>query len=89
MRLTTIPPISAFLFAAAALWPTLVGLASYAMMSPLERAIAQAWCGLSPYSGAELFGHCAACYAGSAMLAAMGWLALDPDRRSVAPVLGV
>lgn len=51
-------------------WPWLVGALANALMSPLERAMQSAWCGMPLHSGFVLLGHCAACWAGSALLAA-------------------
>lgn len=62
-------------FAAAAAWPTVVGLVSRALMSPLERAIADSWCGVPFHSASDFLGHCAACWSGSALLIAFGaWI---------------
>lgn len=52
-----------------------MGRLANALMSPLERAMRDAWCGVPYHATSELLGHCAACWTGSAMLAALGlWL---------------
>jgi hypothetical protein len=62
-------------FASAAIWPWAVGALSYALMSPIERAARAAWCGAPVHASTETFAHCAACWAGSALLIGAGtWL---------------
>lgn len=67
-------------FLAAAAWPWVAGGLAGALMSPLERATQKAWCGMPLHSTFELLGHCAACWAGSALLAATGAALLWRDR---------
>lgn len=72
-------------FAAAGAWPTLVAKLETALMSPLQRAVQESICG-SPYHGAfEVLGHCAACWAGSAILFAAGLIVLLSDGQMPAP----
>lgn len=59
-------------FAAAGAWPTFVAALGNAMMSPLERAVQTSICGTPLHTTPELLGHCAACWAGSAILVATG-----------------
>jgi len=59
-------------FVAAGAWPTIVTAIGNALMSPLERAVRVSICGAPFHTAPELFGHCAACWAGSAILAATG-----------------
>lgn len=67
-------------FAAASVWPTLVAKAELILMSPLQRAVRESICG-SPYHATfEVLGHCAACWAGSAVLIATGLVVLLADR---------
>jgi hypothetical protein len=63
-------------FAAAGAWPSLVTALERALMSPLQRAIRDAICGSPFHAGFELLGHCAACWAGSAILVATGLIVL-------------
>lgn len=58
--------------AAAAAWPFFVGRLSALMMSPLERALRDAWCGAPMHDALNLLGHCVACWAGSALLGSLG-----------------
>jgi hypothetical protein len=67
-------------FAAAAAWPVIVGRLTALMMSPLDRAMRDAWCGAPMHGQTELLGHCAACWAGSALFAAIGLLLLAAER---------
>ena len=62
-------------FLAAAVWPWLIGALAGLLMSPLERASQSAWCGM-PQHVAVFLGHCTACWAGSAIIAATGALLL-------------
>ena len=59
------------LWSAAALWPAAYGALSYQLMSPIERAIFESWCGAAAHAQA-LLGHCAVCWAGSAALLLAG-----------------
>jgi hypothetical protein len=67
-------------FATAAIWPWAMGALSFALMSPIERAARAGWCGVSAHAAAETFGHCAACWAGSAILIAAGTWILSQSR---------
>jgi hypothetical protein len=69
-------------FAGAAAWPIAMGQLATALMSPLERAMREAWCGAPYHASSEFFGHCAACWIGSAMLAALGMWLLSTTRRA-------
>ncbi len=71
-----LPTLALAFFAAAAAWPWVVGSMAYALMSPLERTLQSAWCGMPLHSSSDVLGHCAACWAGSALLATMGALLL-------------
>lgn len=62
-------------FAAAGAWPTVVTALQNALMSPYQRALQGSICGAPLHASPELLGHCAACWAGSAILAAMGFFA--------------
>jgi len=72
-------------FAAAAAWPVAMGQLANALMSPLERAMREAWCGVPYHATTDFLGHCAACWIGSALLAAIG-LGLLATARHVQPV---
>lgn len=70
------------LAAAGAIWPWIVGAVSNLFLTPYERALRTAWCGIAPHARFEVLGHCPACWAGSAafVLAALalmhdGWRA--------------
>ncbi|WP_395646926.1 hypothetical protein [Terricaulis sp.] len=74
--------VAAALLAAGAIWPWVVGAVSYLLLTPYERALRAAWCGIAPHADLQVLGHCAACWAGSAafVLAALalmhdGWRA--------------
>ncbi len=54
----------------AALWPTAYDSLQRALMSPLERALRDSYCGEGLHTGFALLGHCAACWTGSALLIA-------------------
>jgi hypothetical protein len=71
-------------FAAAAAWPVTMGWLANVLMSPLDRAMRQAWCGVPYHDASALLGHCAACWIGSAVLAAVG-LSLLASRAHAAP----
>lgn len=73
-------------FAVAGAWPTIVTTLENALMSPLQRATRDATCGSPFHSGFEFLGHCAACWAGSAILVATGLIVLISSGRSAAPV---
>jgi hypothetical protein len=68
-------------FAAAGAWPLLVTTLENALISPLQRATRDAICGSPFHAGFELLGHCAACWAGSAILVATGIIVLVSNRR--------
>lgn len=56
----------AFGFVAAALaWPSVAGSITFLLLSPYDRALANAYCGAAPHLSA---GHCAACWIGAAAL---------------------
>src|SRR5690242_794552 len=65
-------------FVAAGAWPWLVGALAGALMSPLEQATQNAWCGM-PHQGVVFLGHCAACWVGSAILVATAGLLFWSD----------
>jgi hypothetical protein len=71
-------------FAAAGAWPSLVTAISNALMSPLERAIQDSICGTPLHTTPELLGHCAACWAGSAILAATGVVVMMSNTKRLA-----
>ncbi|GAM98173.1 hypothetical protein U91I_01804 [alpha proteobacterium U9-1i] len=73
-------------FAAAGAWPTLVTALGSAMMSPLERAMQDSICGAPLHTAPALLGHCAACWAGSAILAATGIVVLMSNAKHAARV---
>ena len=52
----------------AALWPAAYDALQRALMSPLERALRDSYCGEGLHTGFALLGHCAACWTGSALL---------------------
>jgi hypothetical protein len=64
------------LLGAAAAWPSLFGLLANFARTPLERALLSSWCGVAPHADPALFGHCAVCWEGSALLALAGVLLL-------------
>lgn len=61
-------------FAAAGAWPSIVTALERALMPPYERLLIQSICGAPLHASPEFFGHCAACWTGSAILAATGIL---------------
>lgn len=63
-------------FALAGAWPIVVNAAASALISPLQRAMRDAYCGTPHAGGWELLGHCAACWGGSALLLAAGLFTL-------------
>lgn len=82
-------------FAAAGAWPSIVAALESALMSPYERILRTSICGAPLHASPELMGHCAACWAGSAILVATGVLVFmsNTDRafanvrvRRIAPV---
>jgi hypothetical protein len=74
-------------FAAAAAWPVAMGALASALMPPLERAMRDAFCGVPYHDAAAFMGHCAACWAGSAILGAAGlWLVTQPRREQPAAI---
>lgn len=78
--------VSLACFAAAGAWPTIVTTLENALMSPLQRAAREAICGSPFHSGFEFLGHCAACWAGSAILVATGLIVLISSGRGAAAV---
>ena len=73
-------------FAGAGAWPILLTALSNAFMSPLERAMQSSFCGTPLHTTPELLGHCAACWAGSALLAATGGVVMMSKRKRLARV---
>lgn len=75
-RNTKLTFAAAALVATGAAWPWIVGAVSNLFLSPYERALRSAWCGLAPHARVEVLGHCPACWAGSAafVLAALALL---------------
>jgi hypothetical protein len=69
------------LFAAAAAWPIIVARLTALTMSPLDRVLGAAWCGAPMHGQSAFLGHCAACWAGSALFAAIGFLFLATERK--------
>ena len=68
------------LIAAGAAWPTVYGGITYALMSPLERAITDSMCGGAPHAAWLFLGHCPTCWWGAAALFAAGGLLLAASR---------
>lgn len=59
---------ASILLIAGGLWPNVVCLVRDATLSPLDRALASAWCGGgAPF--AEFLGHCPVCWGGMASFA--------------------
>lgn len=65
-RNNTLTLAAGALVMAGAAWPWVVGAASALFLSPYERAVRAAWCGVAPHAQWEMLGHCPACWAGSA-----------------------
>lgn len=65
-------PLSLACFAAAGAWPSIVTALGTALMSPYDRLLRDSICGAPLHASPEFLGHCAACWAGSAILAATG-----------------
>lgn len=63
-------------FAAAGVWPAVVSAIEFVLMSPLQRALRDSFCGSPLHGSLELLGHCSACWMGSALLLATGLLIL-------------
>lgn len=63
--------------AAAAAWPAAVNAIEFALMSPLQRALRESFCGSPLHGSLELLGHCSVCWTGSALLLAAGSLLLS------------
>jgi hypothetical protein len=74
--------MSLLCFAAAGAWPSLTATLESALMSPLQRAVTESICGQPFHTSFEVLGHCAACWAGSAILLAAGVIVLVANRRS-------
>ena len=72
--------ISLACFAAASIWPRIVTTFEWALLSPLERATQASFCGSPDHAAYALLGHCAACWAGSALLIAAGLAVLFAGR---------
>lgn len=79
------------LFATGAAWPWMVGALSGLLLSPYERVLQSAACGLAPHNSFALAGHCAACWIGTALLVLVGLIILATkdntphEARSIAP----
>lgn len=71
-------------FGAAGIWPSLVTALETALMSPLQRATRDTICGSPYHAGFEVFGHCAACWAGSTVLIVTGLIVLFASGRAPA-----
>jgi hypothetical protein len=74
--------VASVFVAAAALWPTALCAVTYAMATPLQRALQTSWCGAGPQS-LEVLGHCPACWSGATafLLGAAFALAAPSPRR--------
>lgn len=57
--------VASVFVAAAALWPAALCAITYAMATPLQRALKTSWCGAGPQS-LGILGHCPACWSGAA-----------------------
>lgn len=75
-------------FATAGAWPRIVTALENALMSPLQRALRDSFCGSPYHAGFEVLGHCAACWAGSAILIAAGVAVLFSQRDATVRVQG-
>lgn len=63
------------MFVSAALWPNVLCALTELTASPLERALATAWCGAAPQAYAVL-GHCPACWTGASAFVLAGLMML-------------
>lgn len=72
------------LLAAALAWPTMAGALVAMTLTPYERALQASWCGGSFHQSFVLFGHCAACWAGSAVLMLLALIVAHEPARSAA-----
>jgi len=68
--------LASALFAVAAIWPWIAGALATLLLTPYQRALQSAWCGLAPHPFSAFVGHCTACWIGVAILVAAGALAL-------------
>ncbi len=73
-------------FTTAAAWPSVMGWVSNALMTPYERALREAFCGVPFHAASAFLGHCAACWSGSAVLIAAGVALAHAARNASAPV---
>lgn len=80
-------PAAAALFVGAAAWPTIASAVIDLTLSPYERALRSAWCGISAHAGAQFLGHCAVCWEGAAALAMAGALLLAARKVQTGAVL--
>lgn len=72
--------VASVFVAGAALWPTALCAITYAMATPLQRALQTSWCGAGPQS-LEVLGHCPACWSGAAAFLLGAAFALAPNSR--------
>ena len=81
-------PLSLACFAAAGAWPAIVTALESALIPPYERLLRGSICGATLHASPEFLDHCAACWVGSAILAATGILVFlsKTDRRELARV---
>lgn len=70
--------VGSLLLLSAAAWPCAMGALGRLILSPTEELLRAAWCGVAPHSSFTLLGHCAACWAGSAILGAAAAFLLAP-----------
>ena len=66
----------------AALWPAAYDALQRALMSPLERALRDSYCGEGLHTGFASLGHCAACWTGSALLVAAAAVLVSRSRKT-------
>lgn len=66
----------------AAIWPSAYDAAQTTFMSPVERALRESYCGEALHAGLAVLGHCAACWAGSALLVAAALALLSGWRKT-------
>lgn len=66
----------------AGLWPMAYDALQRALMSPLERALRDSYCGEGLHTGLALLGHCAACWTGSALLIAAAAVLISGSRKT-------
>jgi hypothetical protein len=76
---------AAGLLGLAAAWPGLYGVTAQALLSPAEQLLRSSYCGTASHDAAAWLGHCAACWAGSSMIALAAALVLYAPTRSLSP----